>query len=417
MAGPTLVAYVLLDIFLILVLARVLGTLMARLGQPRVVGEILAGVLLGPTVMGQELAQRIAPLEVRPILNSVATIALILFMFLAGVEFDARRISGRGRQAFLLAALSVLVPAVIAFPIARVMQTPAYAGTAGSTLGFAMFLGAALAVTAFPVMAHILMERGELNSPLGGLSVATAAIMSLLMFLYLGLAGGVASAGGLGPFALNTVYVAIFLLVSWFGVRPLLARLLPDTAAGPAVTANGLGLVFAGLMLFGLIAHVLKVNALVGGFLWGLIIPESRRIRDALAEKVRDVAMVFLLPVFFAVAGFSTDLKLITAETLPATLLVLAAAIGGKFLAALPARAFGLSWREAGVIGTLMNTRGLLVLVAGLIGLQMQIITTLTFTILVIVALVTNLMTLPLLRVFTRAPRPVSEVEAVKSVS
>jgi Kef-type K+ transport system membrane component KefB len=136
-----------------------------------------------------------------------------------------------------------------------------------------------------------------------------------------------------------------------------------------------------------------------------MIVPASRSFRASIAEKVRDVAMVFLLPIFFAIAGFSTDLKLLTLATLPVIGVVLLAAIGGKFAAALPARAFGLTWRETGVIGALMNTRGLLVLVAGLIGLELQIITALTFTIIVIVALVTNLMTLPLLRRLVAAER------------
>ncbi len=406
-SGPLLVSYVLLDIFLILVLARILGTGMQKLGQPRVVGEILAGILLGPTLLGSRLSQTLAPLEARPVLNGIATLALLLFMFLAGVEFDTSRIAGRGRQAFVLAALSVAVPALLAFPLAGLMHTSVYAGPHGEALvPFAMFLGAALAVTAFPVMAHILMERGELNSPIGGLSVATAGIMSIMMFLYLGLAGSIASSQGLGKFILNIGYVILFLVAAWFLVRPLLARWLRDDPAGPPVTPNGMGLVFAGMILFGLVAHVLKVNALVGGFLWGLILPESRRLRDTLAGKVRDVAMVFLLPVFFSIAGFSTDLKLLSVETIPIVLLVLLAAIGGKFLAALPARAFGLTWRDAGFIGALMNTRGLLVLVAGLIGLQLGIITQLSFTILVVVALVTNLMTLPLLRIFTPAKMP-----------
>jgi Kef-type K+ transport system membrane component KefB len=132
-------------------------------------------------------------------------------------------------------------------------------------------------------------------------------------------------------------------------------------------------------------------------------------MRQGIAARVRDIALIFLLPVFFAMAGFSTDLKLLTAETLPVVLVVLLAAVGGKFLAAVPARAFGLSWNETGMLGALFNARGLLVLVAGLIGLQLEIISILTFTIIVVVALVTNLMTLPLLNLFSR---PSQQVQA-----
>ena len=144
-----------------------------------------------------------------------------------------------------------------------------------------------------------------------------------------------------------------------------------------------------------------------------MILPTSPELRKAIAAKVQDVAMVFLLPVFFANAGFMADLKLITLQTLPVTLLVLAASIAGKFLAAIPARSFGLQWREVGFLGALFNTRGLLVLVVGLIGLELNIITNLTFSITVVVALATNLMTLPLLNLFSRTSETPQLVTAV----
>jgi Kef-type K+ transport system membrane component KefB len=170
---------------------------------------------------------------------------------------------------------------------------------------------------------------------------------------------------------------------------------------------------FIGMILYGLIAHQLGINALVGGFIWGMVLPDDRVLRQAISAKVKDIAMIFFLPVFFAMAGFSSDLKLLTSQTLPAIILVLLGAVGGKFIAAAPAKMFGLTWSETGMLGTLFNTRGLLVLVAGLIGLQLNIITNLTFTIIVVVALVTNLMTLPLLNLFSRsqvtAPTPAKE--------
>jgi Kef-type K+ transport system membrane component KefB len=156
------------------------------------------------------------------------------------------------------------------------------------------------------------------------------------------------------------------------------------------------------MILFGLITHLLDINALVGGFVWGLILPADYALRKHLADKVRDVALVLLLPVFFALAGFSTDLKLISPQTFPAVLVMLLAAIGGKFIAAVPGKIYNLSWREVGILGALFNTRGLWVLVVGLIGLELYIITILTFTIFVVMALVTNLMTLPLLNYFGR---------------
>src|SRR5688572_30527074 len=167
---------------------------MVRIKQPRVVGEILAGILLGPTVLGVTLSQVVAPMQARPIIGIIATFGLILFMFLAGIEFDAERVKPKLGQAALLATLSVGVPVALGFPVALLMHSPVYAGPLGTEfLPFALFIGAALSVTAFPVMAHILMERGELNSPMGSLGVATTGIMSILMFTFIAFAGAVAA--------------------------------------------------------------------------------------------------------------------------------------------------------------------------------------------------------------------------------
>jgi len=160
------------------------------------------------------------------------------------------------------------------------------------------------------------------------------------------------------------------------------------------------------MVLFGLIADRIGLHALVGGFAWGLVLPEERAFRQEVASKVRDLALILLLPIFFAMAGFSTDLKLLTPGVLPILALVLLVAVAGKFLAAVPARAFGRTWAEVGILGALFNTRGLLVLVAGMIGLQLEIVSVLTFTIIVIVALVTNLMTLPILNWVTQLRAP-----------
>jgi len=410
--GPTLIAYILFDIFLIVLLARFLGGLMVRIAQPRVVGEILAGILLGPTLLGQSLSQVITPLEARPILGTITVFALILFMFLAGVEYDLSRVTGRSRQAFLLALFSVAIPALLGFTVARAMHTPVYVGPAGgSFLPFALFIGAVLSVTSFPVMVHILMERGELNSPLGALGVAAAGLMSVLMFTYIAFAGAVAAASGFNSLLLKIALIILFGLTSWYVVRPLVGRVLQGMTHNGELTGDGMAIVFSGMVLYGLFADRIGVNALVGGFAWGLMMPTAPQVRHVVAAKVRDIAMIFFLPIFFAMAGLSTDLKLITVETLPIIALVLLTAISGKFIAALPARAFGLSWDETAILGTLFNTRGLLVLVAGLIGLQLEIITSLTFTIIVVVALVTNLMTFPLMNLFSNRARRYSTTQ------
>ncbi len=227
--GATLTAYVLFDVLLIVVLARILGSMMAKIGQPRVVGKIIAGVLLGPTLIGKNLSLFLAPAEARPTLSAIATLALILFMFLASVEFNLGAVKGREKEAGLLALLSIAVPAALGFPVASIMHTNAYTGPAGQSMfAFAVFIGAALSVTAFPVMAHSLMERGELNSSMGALGVATTGIMSVLMFTYIAFAGTVASANGFNGLLTNIALMIVFALGSWCVVRPLLARTSPQ---------------------------------------------------------------------------------------------------------------------------------------------------------------------------------------------
>jgi Kef-type K+ transport system membrane component KefB len=411
-----LITYVLFNVLLIVVLARLLGNLMAAAGQPRVVGEIVAGILLGPTLLGESLSLLIAPAEVRSVLNVIAVFGLILFMFLAGVEYDPAAVRGRTKQAGILAFLAVLFPVLLGFPVARLIYTADFAGpAAASFVAFALFIGAALSVTAFPVMAHILMERGELNSDIGSLAVAATGIMSVLMFSFIAFAAAVASAGGFGGLMLKLVWMALFGLASLLVTRPLLERFFAPQGQADVLSGNELAVAFGGMVLYALVAHAIGINALVGAFFWGLLLPNRRPFRQAIAGRVRDVAMVVFLPVFFAMAGFAADLKLLTPETLPVVLLVLLAAVAGKFLSALAACTFGYSWSQAGFLGALFNTRGLLVLVVGLIGLDMHIITPLTFTVLVVVALATNLMTLPLLNLFATERTPVSQLKHTDS--
>lgn len=417
LSSSQLMAYAMIDIMIIIILARSLGSLVIRLGQPRVVGEIIAGVLLGPTFLGQTFSEIITPLQVRPILNLISMLGLLFFMFLAGLEYDASKISGRLRQAGVLAVASVGLPALLGFPVAAIVNSPEYSGVPGLKLvPLALFIGAALSVSAFPVMAYILMERGDLNSRMGSLAVACAGLISVLMFTYIAITGVAVTTGKVDSTAsllkllTNLALMAVFIALSWWLIRPLIKYWLERLGERQTINGNVMALSFAGLLLYGAVAHLLGFNVLVGGFAWGFIQPNSSQLRSAIAGRVRDVGMVFLLPVFFAIAGFSTDLKLLTINNLPTILLFFAAAVGGKFAAALPARSFGLSWQETLSLGALFNTRGLLVMVVGLIGLQMHIITELTFTIIVVVALATNLMTLPILNFleksnFTGSPR------------
>jgi Kef-type K+ transport system membrane component KefB len=279
------------------------------------------------------------------------------------------------------------------------MHQPLFAGPGGGSLfPFGLFIGACLSVTALPVIAHLLLERGELNTRMGGIAVAASAVASVAMFIFIGLVSAVIDARGYGPFLAKLGLIAVAGVVARFVLRPLLRRWLHrNWLPGKGLSADGMAIVFGGLLLAALLADRLGVNAMVGAFAWGVVMPADPELRLALVHRLTDVATVVLLPVFFAYSGLLTDLRLLSLRVVPVLGLVLAAGLLSKFLGALPARAYGVSWRETMALGALMNTRGLVLLVVGLIGLDLHVITRATFSILVVMALVTNLMTGPLL--------------------
>jgi Kef-type K+ transport system membrane component KefB len=267
-------------------------------------------------------------------------------MFLAGLEFEVDKVRNKIRSAIVIAALAVVIPGLLAFPVGYVLQSEVYSSS--GLLPFALFLGSALSVTAFPVMAHILMERGELNSPLGGLGVAIAGIISVLMFGYIAFAGTIAADEGLVGFLINGLFIVLFILSAVLVVRPILRKVLPSQESGKKIDGTGIAVIFAGMLIFGLLGHVLRIHAMVGGFIWGLILPLSLEQRQEIASKIRDLALIAFLPIFFAMSGFATDLKQLTLATLPAIGLILFAAIAGKFGAAAFGRSFKLPWNDVG---------------------------------------------------------------------
>jgi Kef-type K+ transport system membrane component KefB len=259
-------------------------------------------------------------------------------------------------------------------------------------------VGACLSVTALPVIAHVLLERGELNSRVGGIAIACSAVASVAMFTYIALATAVSDARGYAGFLVKLGLIVVAAVGVRFLLRPVVRWLVVRSRSpGGGVTPDTMAVVFSGLFLFALAADRIGVNLMVGAFVWGVVMPANRAFRLALAGRLADVARVLLLPVFFAYSGLFTDLRLLTPSVLSILAVVLVASVVSKFTAALPGRLYGMSWRETFELGALMNTRGLVLLVVGLIGLELGIITQATYTILVVVALITNLMTGPLM--------------------
>jgi Kef-type K+ transport system membrane component KefB len=432
LAPPDVVAYVLLDLIVILTAARLVGGIFVRLGQPRVVGEIIAGILIGPTVLGGTLARPalpgppggdpipavagaglvndIYPLQAFAFLNLIGQVALIFYMFLVGLELDQRLLKGRGAQIMAMAAAVVAVPVGFGFLVGGYYDAAVWRpeGVSGTTL--ALFLGAGLSVTAFPVMARILQEKGLMATTMGAVGVGAAAVVTVLMFLVIAAAS--ASAKGVGVF--GSVGIRLLLVLGVIAALLLVVRPVMGLVVRNWEPGRPLGTIMA-IMLIGALAVGLATDriisvGLVGAFLFGASIPARPGLAEAVIERLEDAVVLFFLPIFLAVSGLRTDLKTITLDLVPGLLLFLGLMIVGKWgVGYASGRLVGLPSHQANTLGVLLNCRGLLILVVGLIGLQLGVITTAMQGVFVIGAIVTTLMTGPLVDVFIRKERVAAE--------
>jgi len=411
-APPDVIAYVLADLALILIAARLVGRAFVAIGQPRVVGEIIAGILIGPTVLGGHIATPKAdgaglvndlyPFQAFSFLGLIGQVGLVFFMFLVGLELDQRLLRGKGLKILFVAVAAVAVPVAFGFVAAGLLDSSTWQPAGVDTTTFALFLGAGISVTAFPVMARILQEKGLLSSEMGAVGVGAAAVVTVLMFLVI--AGASASAAGSGVVSevgLKLVY-ALALIVGLVVVgRPLMAqalRLVDEREHLGSIVA----LMLAGALATALAADRIGINALVGGFLFGVAVPASEGLALSVIERMQDAVVLFFLPVFLAVSGLRTDFRLLDWDLIPGILLFLALMIVGKWgVGYAAARAVGLESRQAHTLGVLLNCRGLLILVVALIGLQLSVITAEMQLVFVIGAIVTTLMTGPLVDYFT----------------
>ncbi|MDJ0466265.1 cation:proton antiporter [Streptomyces sp. H27-C3] len=387
------------DIGLILIVGAVLGRLAQRVGQPAVVGEITAGILLGPSLLGLlpgDLTQRIFPADVRPLLSAVAQVGLVLFMFLIGWEFEKRLVR---RHAKLAAGVS-LSSIAVAFALGAALAVPLYphhsvvAGREVSFAAFATFLGTAMAVTAFPVLARIVTENKLMGTRIGSLSLASAAIDDLIAWCLLAYVSALVTSNGdlreLGRIGvLSVLYVLVMLLV----VRPLAGRLVWRWAASERWSVL-LAVLCAGALISAWVTTWIGIHAIFGAFLFGFVMP--REPKTILSQRIRtplEHVSTVLLPVFFIVTGLDVDLGALTrGDTLALAAIILVACAGKLIGALIPARMAGLPWRESMDLGLLMNTRGLTELIILNAAVSLGVLSGRMFTMMVIMALVTTAM-------------------------
>lgn len=401
LAGSELTGRILLAVAVVILASRAVGSVFSRIRQPRVVGEIVAGILLGPSLLGlilPEVTGYLFPPEVVAILAVVAQFGLIFFMFLIGLELDLTLVARSGRVAVLVSHVSIVFPFVLGLAISLVVY-PLLGN--GDFVGFALFLGAALAITAFPVLARILTDTGLHRTRLGALAITCAAIDDVTAWCLLAVVVAVVKSSGaldvVATIGLSLVFVAGMILV----VRPLLARLARSSGTWSRLHPPVMAALFAGLFLAAWATEEIGIHAIFGAFLLGAVMPRSQGLVAKVAEGMEDVTVLFLLPVFFVVVGLSTRIGLLDQAVLwEVALLILVVAVVGKWAGSmLAARACGQGWRDATALGALMNTRGLTEIVILTIGASLGVVSPALFTIMVVMALVTTLMATPLLGV------------------
>jgi Kef-type K+ transport system membrane component KefB len=401
---------VLLALAVVIFAARVGGWAAVRIGQPRVVGEILAGVVIGPSALGLlggvVTTDRLFPAEVRSALGVIGQLGLLMFMLLVGVVFEPADVGRRWPAVGVVAVTVVAVPVGLGFALSPVLDSDRFS-TGASATAFALFLGAMLSVSAFPVTVRILEELRLERSTLGVVAIAAAAVVTVLMFIVSATARAVADgadAGGLVAVPVRAVaYLGIMLLV----VRPAL-RVVGDRIAG-LPTGGGLAVVAVVTLVSGRLAVEADLGVIVGGFIAGVVLPRRDVLAPVVIARTSDLVATILLPVFLATSGLITDLTSVGVGSLPGIAVFLVAAVVAKLAVGWAvARAVGLADHEARILGALMNCRGLLVLVIGMTAVEVGVITAQMQVGSVLVALVTTAMTGPLVNRSLAAAPPVS---------
>jgi Kef-type K+ transport system membrane component KefB len=401
--------------------SRVLALVLRKLGQPLVIAEVLAGIALGPSLLGvlsPSTLQLFFPASSMGLLGVISQLGLVFFMFLIGLELEPALLRGLGKSALAISPTSIALPFALGAGVA-VWLAPTLSLPGVPVSSFVLFLGVAMSITAFPVLARILSERGLIHTPVGALAIACAAVDDVTAWCLLAFVAAVVRASGLAAAALTLVFAVVYCAAMWFVARPLLAKLVRQRTDRRGISQRMVAFTVVLLLLSALTTEAIGIHALFGAFFFGVIIPREGGLAHGLRERLEDLVVVLLLPLFFAFSGLRTQLGLLDSSGawLICGLLILVAVAGKWGGSTLAARATGQSWKDAMAIGVLMNTRGLMELVVLNIGLDLGVISPQVFTMMVLMALLTTVMTSPLLAMLQReeAGRVTPQVVAAKA--
>jgi Kef-type K+ transport system membrane component KefB len=400
-AKSDVLMHLLLALVAIILLGRWLGKLFLHFGQPRVIGEMVAGIVLGPSVLG-DWSVYVLPSTVAPALSIIAQLGVILYMFLVGLELNSEPLKARAHATVAISHASIVTPFLLGAVLALWLFEP-LAPAGRSFTSFALFMGVAMSITAFPVLARILTDRGIDKTELGVVALSCAAIDDVTAWCLLAFVVGVTQAevgGAVQTIVLALIYIAAMLLV----MRPIAVRYFGEEAHKHPQRRMAVW-VLVSLLMSALAAEWIGIHAIFGAFLWGAIIPHDSDVARDFRAKLEDIVKILLLPAFFAYTGMRTEIGLVTGwqAWFICGVIILVATLG-KFGGTLVAgRATGLSWRMAASLGVLMNTRGLMELIVLNVGLDLGVISPELFAMMVIMALATTIATTPLLRLMSAA--------------
>jgi Kef-type K+ transport system membrane component KefB len=394
-------AILLAQIITIILVARFFGWVCRKIGQPTVIGEMIAGIVLGPSLIGMyfpEFSAMLFPKDSLGNLQFLSQIGLILFMFVIGMELDLKALKNKAHDAVVISHASIIIPFSLGLGLAYFIYH-SFAPQGVEFLSFGLFLGIAMSITAFPVLAGIVRERGIHKTKLGAIVITCAAADDITAWCILAAVIAIVKAGSftssLYVIALAIFYVLLMLKV----VRPFLKKVGDLNATRESLNKPVVAIFFLTLLISSYVSELIGIHALFGAFLAGAIMPENNKFRSIFIEKVEDVSVVILLPLFFVFTGLRTQIGLIDDPHLwkITGLIILVAVVGKFFGSALAAKFVGHNWKDSLSIGTLMNTRGLMELVVLNIGYDLGVLSTQIFTMMVIMALVTTFMTGPAL--------------------
>ena len=396
-------ALLLFQIITIVLVARIFGWIFRKIGQPSVIGEIIAGIVLGPSLFGlyfPDMKEALFPIASLGNLQLLSQIGLILFMFVIGMELDLKVLKNKANEAVVISHASIVIPFALGVGLSYfIYQDKTFTPSGVEFLSFSLFMGIAMSITAFPVLARIVQERGIHKTRLGTIVITCAAADDITAWCLLAAVIAIVKAGSfvssLYVIGLSVGYVLMMLFV----VKPFLKRIGELYAKKDNIKKSVVAIFFLTLIVSSYLTEIIGIHALFGAFMTGVIMPDISKFRNVFIEKVEDVSLILLLPLFFVFTGLRTEIGLINEPYLwKITGFIILVAVAGKFFgSALAAKFVGQSWRDSLTIGALMNTRGLMELVVLNIGYELGVLSPKVFTMMVIMALVTTFMTGPAL--------------------